>query len=372
MKENRAIVYRLYPDKEQQKKFAKTFGCCRKIWNLMLEDKEAYLKKEGKTLRNTPAQYKKDHPYLKEVDSLALANEQRGLERAWSAHYFHKRSGKPRFKSKRRDPHSYTTNRVGDNIRFRTGAILLPKVGYVKAEIHMTAPVDWTLKSVTVREDKDGTWYASCLYEYDAPEEPLSVPAKTLGLDYKSDGLYTDSEGRCANMPHFYRKSQKKLRREQKSLARKKGARKGETPSKNFEKQRKKVAKVAKKAANQRKDFLHKQSAAITKEYGLISMEDLNMRAMSRGLRLGKSVHDNGWRMFTDMISYKQKAAGHYAVKVDRFFPSSQLCHTCGYKNPIAKNLSVRKITCPICGAVYDRDHNAAMNIDAEGRRILS
>lgn len=370
--ENTAVVIRLYPNKAQRTQFAKTFGCCRKIWNLMLADKFAHLEETGKTLMTTPAQYKEEYPFLKEVDSLALANEQLHLQTAWKGHYFDKRTGKPKFKSKRRDKSSYTTNLVNGNIVVGEDAIKLPKVGVVKAVVHRQIPNDWKLKSVTVRQDRDGKYYASLLYEHDGPEEPTSVASAHIGLDYKSQGLYVDSNGHSADMPRYYREAQEKLACEQRKLSRKQGAKKGETPSKNYEKQRQKVAKVAKHVANQRKDFLHKESTSITKKYGVVSVEDLNMRGMARSLRLGKSVHDNGWGMFIGMLEYKQHREGHYFVKVDKWFPSSQLCHTCGYKNPIAKNLSVRTITCPVCGTTYDRDHNAAMNIDSEGLRILS
>lgn len=369
MKQHAAIVCRLYPDSAQKQQFSKTFGCCRKVWNLMLEKRQSHYKQTNETIYPTPAQFKKEYPYLKEVDSLALSNVQLDLEGAFKA-FFAKRSGFPKFKSRRRSRKSYTTNVVNRNIRIEADSIRLPKVGTVKARIHRKAPDEWKLKSVTVRENPDGTYEASLLYEYENDVTPVRTPASHIGLDYKSDGLYVDSDGRRCEMPRWFRKSEKKLAAAQRKLAKKVGGRKGEKPSKNYEKQRKKTAKIARHIANQRKDFLHKESAAITKRYDLISVEDLNMKAMSRGLRLGKSVHDNGWRMFVEMLDYKQSRLGHGLQKVDRFFPSSQLCSVCGHKEQAVRNLSIRHWECAVCGANHDRDHNAARNVDQEGLRL--
>ena len=371
MTENTAYVYRIYPTDAQVVLFRKTFGCCRKVWNLMLEDRQKQYALTGKSAQPTPAKYKKDYPYLKEADSLALCNVQMDQKAAFSG-FFEGRTGFPKFRSRKRGPHSYTTNSVNGNIAINADSVRLPKAGTVKAVIHRNAPADWKLKSATVRENADGTWQVSVLYEHAPIHEPSPAASGShSGLDYKSEGLYTDNTGYCANMPHYYRKSQEKLAKEQRRLSRKKGAKKGEKPSKNYLKQKKKVAKIHRHTANQRKDFLHKESAAITKQNELISVENLNMRAMARGLHLGKSVHDNGWSMFVNMLAYKQERLGHHLVKVDRFFPSSQQCSVCGAKNPTVKDLGIREWDCPHCGAHHDRDENAAINIDREGLRIF-
>lgn len=187
-----------------------------------------------------------------------------------------------------------------------------------------------------------------------------------LGLDYKSDGLYVDSEGKVCGMPHYYRKSEKRLSRAQRKLSRK------QKGSANCEKQRRRIAKIQQRTANRRKDFLHKTSSAITKRYDVISVESLNLKAMSKSLRLGKATMDNGYGMFCSMLAYKQARNGHVLVRVEKYFASSQLCSCCGYKNPSTKNLSIRKIRCPKCGVGYDRDINAAVNIDREGVRLLT
>ena len=364
-KANIAYQYRLYPDKEQQVLFAKTFGCCRKVYNLMLADKIAYYKREGAMLMTTPAMYKDEYPYLREVDSLALANEQMHLQAAYNNFFRDKRNGFPKFKSRKRDKASYTTNLVGNNIVVSDRSIRLPKVGVVRAAIHRKAPDGYKLKSVTVSRKRDGSYYASVLYEYDETVVPVKEIQSHIGLDYKSNGLYVDSNGESADMPRFYRKAEKRLAREQRRLSKK------QKGSRNQEKQRQKVAKISRHVSNQRKDFLHKKSAEITNQYDLVSVEDLNMRGMSRSLNLGKSTLDNGYGMFCTMLEYKQRRKGHYFVRVDRFFPSSQLCQ-CGYQNPVTKDFSVRTVICPVCGRTYDRDYNAAINIDKEGLRMLA
>lgn len=364
---NYAVKCRIYPTSEQQVMIAKTFGCCRKVYNLMLSDKIDYYREHKASLMTTPAQYKGEYPYLKEVDSLALANVQLQLQTAYKNFYRDRRIGFPKFKSKKRDKKTYTTNLVNGNIVVTADSIKLPKVGVISAKVHRKVPDGAKLKFVTVSQDRDDRYYASILYEVEKePAAPaqISEDISHIGLDYKSDGLYVDSFGNSADMPHFYRESHKKLAKAQRKLSKK------EKGSKNREKQRRKVAKIAAHIANQRKDFLHKLSAEITNQYELVSVESLNMKSLSQSLHLGKATLDNGYGMFCEMLRYKQLRKGHYFVKVDRLFPSSQLCQ-CGYKNPATKDLSVRTVECPVCGSIYDRDINAAKNIDKEGLRIL-
>lgn len=364
-KANIAYQYRLYPTTEQCDLFARTFGCCRKVYNLMLADKQTHYKETGKSITVTPAMYKKDYPFLKEVDSLALANEQLHLQTAYKNFFRDKRIGFPKFKSRKNDSHSYTTNHVNGNIEMTARGIKLPKAGVVKARIHRFAPDSYQLKSVTVSEKRDGSFYASVLYEYELMIEPLKAVVTHIGLDYKSDGLYVDSNGQSCEMPHFYREAQAKLKKAQRRLSRMvKG-------SANYQKQKLKIARLSRRVASQRKDFLHKRSAEITNQYDLVSVESLNMRGMAQSLKLGKATLDNAYGMFLSMIEYKQNRKGHHFIRVDKFYPSSQLCR-CGYQNPATKDLSVRMITCPICGHTYDRDHNAAVNIDQEGLRLIA
>lgn len=365
---NRAIKYRVYPTIEQCILFAKTFGCCRKIYNLMLADKIAYYQEHQKTLQTTPAQYKKDYPYLKEVDSLALANVQMNLQTAYKNFFRDKKVGFPKYKSAKRSRKSYTTNNQKGTVAITDKGIKLPKVGVVKAKIHRHPNADWVIKSATVSQERDGTYYISILFEYVA--KVLFAPvtsASALGLDYKSDGLYVDSNGDDCDMPHYYRLSQSKLTKSQRKLKHK------TIGSNNYRKQQKKVAKIHRHIANQRKDFLHKKSTEIANQYTCVCVENLNMRTMAnKGFGNGKATLDNGYGMFLNFLEYKLKDRGGYLVKVDKWFPSSQLCHWCGYRSENLKDLRIRKWDCPHCGHKgIDRDWNAAINIKVEGLRIL-
>lgn len=366
---NRAIRYRLYPSDEQRVMLAKTFGCCRKIYNLMLEDKIAYYKACGLTLSTTPAQYKNDYPYLKEVDSLALANVQLNLQRAYRNFFDglkkHKKVGFPQFKSAKKSRRSYTTNNQRDSIRIENSHIRLPKIGMVKAVIHRQAPADWVIKSVTISQDSSDKYYASVLFEYDDSAVPVNKNSKSaIGLDYKSDGLYMDSNGQTAPEHHkCYRLSQKRLAKLQRKLKHM------TIGSSNYYKRQKAIAKLYVHTANQRKDYLHKLSTKIANSYDIVCVEDIDMQAIAnRKHHLGKATYDNGYGMFVSMLQYKLEERGKYLVKIDRWYPSTQICSCCGRTNKLS--LSDRTYSCE-CGNVMDRDANAAINILNEGLRIL-
>lgn len=376
---NIAYKYRLYPNTKQQVLFAKTFGCCRKIWNLMLADRNEAYQKDKTSIEPSPASYKKDYPFLKEVDSLALANVQLNQRKAFKEFFKSCKTKKndrgfPKFKSAKTSKRSYTTNNQNGTIEIGEGFIKIPKVGKVKAVIHREPEIEWKLKSATISQSSDGNFWCSVLFEYEECITPVCVDAdKAIGLDYKSDGLYCDSNGNIATRHKFYRESQAKLAKEQRKLSHKKGNKKGETKSNNFLKQQKRVNKIHRHIANQRNDFLHKTSTEIANRYDIVAVEDLNMRSLSnKGFGNGKSTMDNGYGAFLNMLEYKLNSRGKYFVKVGKFYPSSQACHTCGYINSEVKNLSIRKWICPACGTVHDRDINAAINIRDEGIRLLS
>lgn len=370
---NISIKYRLYPDEEQKVYFAKTFGCCRKIYNLMLADKISLYKSSKTFGRHTPAMYKDIYPYLKEVDSLALANVQMHLQTAFKNCFSKKRktkNGFPKFKSAKRSKKSYTTNNQNGTVNLGKNCIKLPKVGKVKAVIHRVPEDDWILKSATVSQDSAGDYFVSVLFEY---EKEITWTSKNstnaLGLDYKSDGLYMDSNGKKAMVHKYYRESHNRLAKEQRKLSRKIGSKKNEIKSNNYLKQLKRVNRIHRHIANQRLDGLHKKSIEIANQYDIVCIEDLNMKAIgNKGFGNGKATFDNGYGMFINMLDYKLSGRGKYLVKVDRWFPSSQICHCCGSIKKLS--LKDRVYRCE-CGYTGDRDHNAAINILNEGLRIL-
>ena len=374
---NSAIKYRLYPTSEQKIMFAKTFGCCRKVYNLMLSEKIESYKTTGKFVAVTPAKYKKDFPYLKEVDSLALANVQLNLQSAFRNHFDRnrrKKTGFPKFKSAKHSRKSYTTNNQNGTVAIIGNRyIRLPKIGKVKAVIHRVPGTDWKLKSATVSCSSDDRYYVSVLFEYEnSVSAYVADENNAIGMDYASDGLYVDDKGNIGTNHKFYRESHKKLAKEQRKLSRKKGSRKGEDKSHNYLKQQRKVNRIYTHIANQRKDNLHKISAEIANQYDIVCVENLNMRNMSnRGFGNGKATLDNGYGMFLDMLEYKLANRGKYLVKVDKWYPSSQICHCCGKRHPEMKDLRIRTMRCE-CGYVMDRDRNAAMNIKKEGLRIMN
>ena len=370
---HKAIKYRLYPTKEQVVFFAKSFGCCRKVWNLMLSDRIDTYKETGKTVKKTPASYKGEFDYLKEVDSLALVNVYLNLNRAFD-NFFDKRSNFPKFKSKKKARKAYTTNNQNGTVALKPKAIKLPKIGLVKAKIHITPKSSWSLKSATICQESDGSYYASVLFEYEeaiksSNKDVLNNKDRCLGLDYKSDGLYMDSSGHIGSNHKYYRESQDKLAKEQRRLSRKIGSKKRETKSNNYLKQEKKVNKIHRHIANQRRDNLHKISNEIANHYDVVCVETLNLQNMSnKGFRNGKATMDNGYGMFLNMLEYKLKDRGKFFIKVDKFYPSSQICSVCGNKKKLSLDERVYKCD---CGNIIDRDLNAALNIKKEGLRLL-
>lgn len=369
---NRAIVYAIYPNTIQDKQCQKTFGCCRFVYNQMLtvqqdryKNGEKHLSKFGAATYCTQ-QLKVTYPFLREVDKFAITNAIFHLSDAYNR--FFKHLGRfPKYKNKHKTRKSYTTSFTHGNIEVGNNFVKLPKLGKVKAKIHRKPNDDWKIKSATITQNRDNTYQVSVLFEYEANDVTACVTdATTIGLDYKSNGLYTDSNGNTCGMPHYYRESAGRLAKAQRKLKHM------EIGSNNYNKQQKRIAKIHRHIANQRKDFLHKRSTAITKQYTCVCVENLNMRAMSNaGFGNGKATLDNGYGMFLNMLEYKLKEKGGYLIKVDKWFPSSQICNCCGAVHTEMKDLSIRIMRCD-CGCVLDRDHNAAINIKNEGLRLLS
>jgi len=360
---NKAYKFRLYPNKEQKELIAKTFGCCRFVYNKMLGEKIDYYKETGTSLKVTPANYKAEYEWLKEVDSLALANEQWNLETAYKNFFRDQSTGFPKFKSKKNDKKSYTTNCVNHNIRLEEGRIRLPKLGKINIKQHRSIPTNYVLKSCTISQAASGKYYGSVLFEYDETIMPAEVKT-IIGLDFSMSELYISSEGESANYPRYYRCSLEKLKSMQRKLS------KMERFSNNYYKQKRKIAILHEHIANQRKDFLHKQSRQIANANDLVGIEDLNMKAMQKALNFGKSVSDNAWGMFVSFLKYKLTERGKHLVKIDKWFPSSKTCSVCGVVKETL-SLTERVYICD-CGNVVDRDINAAINIKHEAMRTFA
>ena len=357
----KAYKYRLYPNKEQRIYLAKTFGCTRLVYNLMLSDRiEAYnkYKDDKEELKKqkypTPAQYKKDYVFLKEVDSLALANAQMNLDKAYKNFFRDKSVGFPKFKSKKINRHSFTTNNQKGTIYIKDGYIKIPKLkSLIKIKQHRI--FEGLIKSTTISQTPSGKYFISILVETEIKE--LEILDKKLGVDLGIKNFAITSDGEIFSNPKWLKKSEKKLAKLQKDLSRKK---KG---SINRNRARKKVAKLHEKISNQRKDFLHKLSSKLIRENQSIVIEDLKVSNMIKNHKLAKSISEVSWHEFRVMLEYKSKWYGREIIVAPSNYASSQLCSECGNKSNQTKDLSCRTYNCSVCGMSLDRDINASKNL---------
>lgn len=358
---NKAYKFRAMPNAKQRGLFAKTVGCSRFVYNRMLADKIAYYKEAGQMLHNTPAQYKSEFPFLREVDSMALCNAQLQVQTAYKNFFRDKSIGFPKFRSKKSSRKTYTTNCIKGNIAIVGKYLKLPKMGLVRVKFHRQIPDTHRIKSVTFSQDPSGKYYVSILTEYEAdvPEHTLDA-SKALGLDYSSPHFYVDSQGVKADMPHFYRQSEQRLAREQRKLS------KMVKGSSNYQKQKRRVALAHERVRNQRKDWQHKKSRELADKWDIVCVEDINYKGMSGSLRLGKAAMDNGFGQFRTFLAYKLAEQGKKLITIDKWFPSSKLCRHCGYIND-SLALSDCIWVCPSCGETILRDVNAAINIRDTG-----
>lgn len=355
----------MYPTKEQEIFFAQTFGCCRFIYNKMLEDKIKHYKLTGETLKNYPSQYKEKYPFLKDVDALALVGADNALKSAYK-NFFEKRADFPKFKVKRCSKQNYTTYNVnGADIRIENNHIRLPKIGFIKIKYHRPIPSEYKIKNATITKNPSDKYYVSvCVeYEYEYPA-PILSKDNSIGLDYSSPDFYVDNQGRKPDYPKYFRKAEEKLAKEQRRLSYMVEG------SKNWEKQRIKVARCYEKVANQRKDWLHKLSYYFAENYDYVFVENIDLRAMAGTLKLGKSTNDNGFGFFRTFVEYKMKDRSKIFYKIDKWYPSSKTCHYCGY---IKEDLTLddREWICPNCGELIYRDWNSAINILNQGFKEL-
>ena len=364
--------FRIYPTKEQKELIQRTFGCCRFVYNRFLAMRIAIYKETGTTMNyyscsNALTPMKKDLEWLKEVDATALQSSLRDLDAAFQNFFRGLKQGQqigfPKFKSKRDQRKSYKSKNNDRNIAIVGNRVKLPKLGLVKCAV--SKEVKGRILSVTVSQNPSDKYFVSICCT-DVEIEPLPSTGKVAGADLGIKTLAVMSDGvEYPNNKYLYQ-NDKKLRRLARQVSRKK---KG---GKNYEKACIRKARLEEKIANQRRDTIQKATTDMIRRYDVICLENLKTKGMMQNHKFARSIGDASFYEFRRELEYKAAWYGKTIVVIDTFFPSSQLCHVCGCRNPETKSLTVREWICPKCGTHLDRDKNAAINILDEGMRLMA
>lgn len=367
----KSYKFRIYPNKKQTELIQRTFGCCRFIFNHYLAKRiELYETNKVNMNYNDCSKdltvLKKECIWLKEPDKFALGYTLKNLENAYQNFFREIKNGNncfPKFKSKKDNRKSYKTGYTNNNIRLLPKHIKLPKLGLVRCKV--SKQIEGRILNVTVSQNPSGKYFVSvCCTDVEIPQ--YNSTSQTIGVDLGLKEFCITSDGEIISNPKYLSKSQKKLAKLQRQLSRK------TIGSNNRNKARIKVAKQYEKIANQRQDFLQKLSTQFIKDYDVICVENLQVKNMVKNHKLAKSISDVSWGEFIRQLQYKCKWQHKQLVKIDTYFPSSQTCNICGYKNKNTKNLSVREWDCPECHTHHDRDINASINILNEGLKLLN
>ena len=370
----RTYRFRIYPNPYQKQLIEKTLGCSRQVYNDFLSMCiESYNVDQGFQIKKYDLikllpEYKETFPYLKEVDSIAVQQTVVHLYDAY-INFFKHNAKQPKFK-KKKDDYGYITMNINNSIRFVGNDIQIPKLGLVGVIKHRKLPESFKYSMVSVSR-KGKYYYVSLLGEEDHSllgliKQKLE-PNNAIGLDFSLSHLFVDSDGNHLDMPTYYQDSLSKLAKEQRKLSHmKKG-------SSHYQKQLMRIKNLHEHIANQRKDFLHKVSRKLANTYDYVFVENLDLKEMSEKrdkLKFGITIFDLGYGTFLNYLSYKLEWLNKKLIKVDKYFPSSQLCSNCSYRKSDL-TLNQRHWICPSCGEYHDRDYNAAINIKKEGIRIL-
>ena len=360
----RAIKYELKPNSSQRELIKQTCGCCRLVYNTMLDKKIQAYKKDKTNLSsyeliNKLVELKKEKAFLKDVPSQSLQQTILNMESAYKA-FFRKHNGFPKFKKKG----------VNDSFRipvpckfdFNKWVVKIAKIGEVKVYKGHNKEIQGKIKSYTIRHTGADRYFISVLYECEDKKELNN--GKSIGIDLGIKTFATLSDGKIFENQKYLKNNLNKLRVLQRSASRKyKKGKKSEEQSNNWKKTMKRIAKLHEHIAFGREDFCHKVSREIANNYSIVCIEDLSVKNMEKNHRLAQAINDCGWSMFVGFLEYKCDRV----IKVDKFFASSQTCSVCGHKNEKVKNLAVREWICPKCHTKHDRDLNASINIEREG-----